>query len=544
MPHATYSDRPDPGLQAIILCGPGSSFPTFTASPDENPKALLPIANRPMVWYPIDFCYRMGIKNITIVTPPSSTATITAAFNTNPHLTSLDLPKPLSPKDLDQTTGTAQILRLPEVRAAIKKDFIILPCDLVCELEGQALLNVWMRRDPGIGAATGGGNASESGEDHGRKPGLGVWYDTKSEPVIKGEETDFIATTALPKSEVPPSKSSIVAHVSKLIYSVPTDTLNDLTEAKNSLPLRHGLMRAHPRLRMLSGHRDAHIYIFPAWVVDMVNSNEHMDSIGEDVIGWWAKAEWQVGLADKLGFREGFDKSNPDGPDDNSLDNAPKADVDFQSLSSTWTSDLSRALPTESSELNGDIPPILAYIHPKSKAEGIAPLLRRVDTAPLLLSVSLQLAKLEAIDAAGRDASPFAHQKKVAYPEGIASRTTVTRPDCLLAENVKVEEKCSVKECVIGANCHIKEGAKLFKCVLMDGVVVGKGCKLNGCILGRMSVVGQDSELTNCEVQENLLLEPKTEEKNYKFMSSDAMEESFHDEAPSIDAEQEATLDP
>lgn len=59
MPHAVSSASP--GLQALILCGPGSSFPTFTANPDENPKALLPIANRPMVWYPLEFCYRAGI---------------------------------------------------------------------------------------------------------------------------------------------------------------------------------------------------------------------------------------------------------------------------------------------------------------------------------------------------------------------------------------------------------------------------------------------------------------------------------------------------
>jgi translation initiation factor eIF-2B subunit gamma len=59
MPHVVSTAAP--GLQALILCGPGSSFPTFTANPDENPKALLPIANRPMVWYPIDFCYRTGI---------------------------------------------------------------------------------------------------------------------------------------------------------------------------------------------------------------------------------------------------------------------------------------------------------------------------------------------------------------------------------------------------------------------------------------------------------------------------------------------------
>lgn len=61
MPHSVSSAST--GLQALILCGPGSSFPTFTSNPDENPKALLPIANRPMVWYPIDLCYRTGVSS-------------------------------------------------------------------------------------------------------------------------------------------------------------------------------------------------------------------------------------------------------------------------------------------------------------------------------------------------------------------------------------------------------------------------------------------------------------------------------------------------
>lgn len=62
MPHAL--SMPAPGFQAIILCGPGVSFDTFTSKPEESPKALLPIANRPMVWYPLDFCYRMGITSM------------------------------------------------------------------------------------------------------------------------------------------------------------------------------------------------------------------------------------------------------------------------------------------------------------------------------------------------------------------------------------------------------------------------------------------------------------------------------------------------
>lgn len=436
-------------------------------------------------------------------------------MNTNPHLTGLPLPKPdlLAPADLDQNTGTAQILRLPEVREIVTGDFIVLPCDLVCELGGETLIESWMVKDAGLGGATGGGHEFAGskmvigGEKGGRRGGLGVWYETKGETVIKGEETDFIATSPLEPGPVPPSKTSLLSHISNLIYSVPTDTLNDVTDEKKSFPVRHGLIRAHSRIKMLSSHRDAHIYIFPAWVMDMINRNERMDSIGEDVIGWWAKAGWQEGLAEKLGLGEIFNNPNPSGSDDNLLDNAPADEVDFASLSTTSTSKL-EPMGVLHPKAKSTVPPILAYVHP-SKGKDHIPLIRRVDTAPLLLSISLQLAKLESIEQVGREAaSPFAHTSKVAYPQGIASKTTVTRPDCVLAENVTVEEKSSIKECVIGANCQIKEGAKLTRCLLMDGVVVGKGCKLTGCILGRRSEIGEDSILQDCEVQENLLVEP------------------------------------
>ncbi|APA07985.1 hypothetical protein SS1G_00382 [Sclerotinia sclerotiorum 1980 UF-70] len=531
MPHA----MPAPGFQAIILCGPGSSFPTFTSNPDKNPKALIPIANRPMVWYPIDFCYRMGVTNITLITPPSSEEAIKTALATNPHLTSLPLPKPdlLAPEDLDQTTGTAQIFRLPEVRNIIKGDFIVLPCDLVCELGGESLIESWMVKEGGLGGATGGDHEGPKmalgGERGGRRGGLGVWYETKSETIIKGEETDFIATSPLAATSVPPSKSSLIPHISKLVYSVPTDTLKDIVEDKKGLPIRHALVRNHPRIRMLSSHRDAHIYIFPAWVMDMINVNEHMDNLGEDVIGWWAKAGWQQGLGDKLGLRDIFENTRPDESDDNMLDNGPASDdVDYGNLSSTWTSKLQEPLSgkaSDSSISNGKpsfaIPPILAYIHPsKPIPEGLPPLIRRVDTAPILLNVSLQLAKIEAIDQVGRDAaSPFAHNSKIAWPEGIAQKTTV-RPDCLLAENVIVEEKCIIKECVIGANCQIKTGARLTRCVLMDGVTVGQSCTLTDCVLGKGSVIGDRSELQDCEVQEEFDVDPGTNKKKDRLMSA------------------------
>jgi translation initiation factor eIF-2B subunit gamma len=153
-------------------------------------------------------------------------------------------------------------------------------------------------------------------------------------------------------------------------------------------------------------------------------------------------------------------------------------------------------------------PPILAYIHPKASSDGMAPIIRRVDTASLLLNVSLQLAKLPSIEEAGvKEASPYAHPKKIAYPEGVKQRTTITQADSLVAEQVIVEEKVAIKESVVGANCTIREGAKLTRCVLMDGVEVGKFARLTGCILGRRCRIGEKSNLTDCEVQENLIIE-------------------------------------
>ena len=272
---------------------------------------------------------------------------------------------------------------------------------------------------------------------------------------------------------------------------------------------------------MRTTHRDAHIYIFPHWIMRFVSENEQMENISEDIIGWWAKAGWQTGLSEKLGMNklletpdvpaaktewaEGEDRESQDEGDSQE----PAGHAADQPNASGKTHGQENDGRAEERGL-GSVPPVLAYVHPSS-SEPAAPLIRRVDTARLLLAVSLQLAKLPSIEEVGPEAaSPFAHARKVAYPEGVKARTTITKQDSLVAENVTVQEKTSIKESVVGANCQINEGAKLSQCLLMDGVVVGKNCKLTRCILGKRSAVGEGSTLTDCEVQENLLVEPKS----------------------------------
>ncbi|KAF2642095.1 hypothetical protein P280DRAFT_424830 [Massarina eburnea CBS 473.64] len=548
MPHATL---PAPGFQAVILCGPGASLSTFTSSPRDIPKALIPIANRPMVWYPLDWCYRMGVTDITLVTPPESLEAIEAAMSQNPHLTSLPSPKPdlIAPKDLTHETGTGHLFRLPEVQSAIKGDFIVLPCDIVCELHGTALADAWMVEEAGLGAASGGVTQNGKivlgvgGEKLGRRGGLGVWYETKGEGSKKGEETDFIATTPLPSSVVPPPADSLRRNISNLVYTVPTDTLKDITEENKTFPVRHSLIRRHGRIKMLTTHRDAHIYFFPYWVLEMIKKNDRFESVAEDVLGWWAKAGWQDGLGEKLGLRSIFHPE--DEPNSETGSQVLEEEINVSKFSSTYakghdSSSLSTPTPTTlASRVRGStiaggaesliadsrltIPPLLSYVQP---AEPTSALVRRVDTAHLLLTISLRIAKLPSIEEAGSAAaSPFAHPAKVAHKHLVPKKCRVEAENSLLAENVTVEEKCNIKESVLGPNCKIGEGARLLRCLLMDGVEVGANVQLTDCILGRRCLIeggaaksDDKTVLKDCEVQDGQVVEWGTESKGEKFM--------------------------
>jgi translation initiation factor eIF-2B subunit gamma len=499
----------------------------------------------------------MQWTDITIVTPPESRKVIEAAMSQNPHLTSLPAPRPtvLAPKDLTHQTPTGDLFRLPEVQSVITGDFLVLPCDIVCELDGTALLDAWMIEEAGLGAASGGIRSSGKlplgvgGEKLGRRGGLGVWYQTKGEGSTKGEETDFIATTPLPTPIVPPPAESLRPNISNLVYSVPTDTLNDITESKKCLPIRHSLIRKHGRIKMLTTHRDSHIYFFPYWVAEMIKKNELFESVSEEVLGWWAKAGWQDGLGDKLGLREIF--HGPESADSDSGSQVADDEIDVSKYSTTWdrASESQEAEPTvlasrvansslashQAKSITGrhklTVPPILAYVQPSSSSSTAAiPLIRRVDTAHLLLTVSLRLAKLPSIEDVGKDvASPFAHQKKVTHSRMIPKRCRVEAENSLLADNVVVEEKCNIKESVIGANCKISEGARLLRCLLMDNVEVGQNVQLTDCILGRHCKLeggaargDEKTVLKDCEVQDGQVVEWGS--KSNKFCSVSALE--------------------
>ena len=560
MPHAV--NMPQSGFQALILCGPGIGLSTFTSIPSEFPKALVEIANRPMVWYVLDWCYRAGVTDITLVTPPTSKSTIAAALAQNPFLTSLPSPSPdlLAPKDLEHTTPTAELLRLPEIQKVIRSDFLLLPCDLICDVSGDSLLesyltslgglagvNTVLDSDYGVSRSK---PRSRSVENNGRQGGLSVWYNTANrEESVKKEECDFMCTT-IPDSQYtkPLSKQkTTLGHIRNLVWTLPMSELNEQCEEDKAWKVRQSLMRKHGSIKCMTQYRDAHIYLFPRWIKEFARVNEDFESVSEDLVGTWAKTEWRrPAYRARYGVQDIF--PDPSLSYDQRSGQPPIEDeIDLLSLSSTQIprkavmssqpqsqtarlasrvhadpsasilSDISANSPTTSSTIPS-VPPILAYILPSNPT---APLVRRVDTTPLLLSVSLLLAKLGSIDettASKSTTSPFAHAQKVSVTATIAPRVTISRSDTLIGANATIATQCVVKNSVIGANVELGQGCRVTGCVIMDGSSVGEKSVLTGTVVGKRCKIGKQAVLTGCEVQDANVLGEGTEGKGEKYL--------------------------
>ena len=563
---------PQTGFQALILCGPGIGLSTFTSVPSEFPKALVEIANRPMVWYVLDWCYRMGVTDITLITPPASKDIIAAALAQNPYLTGLPSPSAdlLAPTSLEHTTPTAELLRLPEVQDVIKSDFLLLPCDLICSISGDQFLGTYLTRlggPGGIGASSGlESDISRNellalgGEKRGRRGGLSIWYNTiDREESVKGEECDFMCTTKLDSEHsLPLSKTASMQSqgvLRKLVWTMPMSELWDQVEEDKSFKIRQSLLRKHGAIKCMTKYRDSHVYIFPYWVKDFAKFNEDFESISEDLVGTWAKAEWRKpSYRERFGARKIFaQQSRPGDRDMHTHERPIEEEIDLLSLSSTHVTSHQASEPafaprtarlasrvhvdSEGRTLSPEdettqaalivdsapvplVPPILSYILPSTPD---APLVRRVDSTPLLLSVSLSLAKLPAIEdtvAAGSKlaVSPFSHPAKIHSTATIAPRVTISRLDTLIDSNSTIATQCVIKNSVIGASIAIGTGTRITGCVVMDGATIGDKCVLTGTVVGKKSKIGNKCSLTNCEVQDGNVVGDGTEGKGEKYL--------------------------
>ncbi|WKX93055.1 hypothetical protein Q1695_010801 [Nippostrongylus brasiliensis] len=124
-------------LQAVLLCsGSGSRM---TELCDTMLKCLLPVADIPMFWYPLNTLFCSGVKDIKIVVREDGKAEVKRLLETPlfsfPSTNIEVIPVPRENEDW----GTADVLR--HIATKITRDFIVMSCDYISDARLQPMID-------------------------------------------------------------------------------------------------------------------------------------------------------------------------------------------------------------------------------------------------------------------------------------------------------------------------------------------------------------------------------------------------------------------
>ncbi|KAM6327780.1 translation initiation factor eIF2B subunit gamma isoform 2-T2 [Podargus strigoides] len=121
-------------FQAVVMAaGGGSRMTDLTSS---IPKALLPVGNRPLLWYPLNLLERAGFEEVIVITRKE----IQKMLNLD---TKMKLDFVCISDNMDM--GTADSLR--HIHQKIKTDVLVLSCDLITDVDLYKVVDLFRTHD-------------------------------------------------------------------------------------------------------------------------------------------------------------------------------------------------------------------------------------------------------------------------------------------------------------------------------------------------------------------------------------------------------------
>ncbi|KAM3124713.1 hypothetical protein CJJ07_002335 [Candidozyma auris] len=152
-------------FHAVILCGEGKALSPFSkVRATGTAKALLPIANKPMIEYVLDWCAKAFFPKITIICDEASGQDILAALDSYKSRVSKNEGEDESSQGFQfldsikvmesETASSGEILRLLTKNDILEpyEHFVLLPCDFITNLPPQVLIEAYRsRQDKAVG---------------------------------------------------------------------------------------------------------------------------------------------------------------------------------------------------------------------------------------------------------------------------------------------------------------------------------------------------------------------------------------------------------
>jgi len=451
-------------FQCILLAG-GEGQGLYPLS-EFIAKPLLPVANRALISYPVQYLVQNGIKDIIIVYVKSQQGmekciqALQAEYQDQCRIRGRCL-------DEEEHMDSASAVRA--ISDWIHSDFIIVPCDIITDLNLQDVINVhrsmirssvtMVMLDSSQGATDTTSSADKAKSQ--QKGHLSVEHYvalTDIDRTIK-RGGDLIKNNAL-------SSSPNILPRRVAFYS---------TSILEELKLGRSFFSKWSDVTFSDRYNDLHIYIFARWVIDLLKKMPKIHSLKHELIPYIVSKQFS-----DLDSEKEMPLEAKQHPQQRAL----------QASSSYWdSSDHIRAF---------------ACI-----VEGKV-FCKRTNTIDAYLEVNREIAKgtvkmystrvEEPPKPKGKKGGSKEDKKKEPRGEKPKRPPVQIGQECCVASGLELGEQITMKRCCIGAGCKMGNDVKIVNSVVMNDVIIGDNVTIQNSIVSSRVTVDSNVKIDNCKI--------------------------------------------
>uniref|UniRef100_A0AAY5L1B9 Translation initiation factor eIF2B subunit gamma n=1 Tax=Esox lucius TaxID=8010 RepID=A0AAY5L1B9_ESOLU len=407
-------------LQAILMAaGGGSRMMDLTYN---TPKPLLPVGNKPLIWYPLNLLERVGFEEVIVIT----TRDVQKMISTDPRM-KLDVKMKLDVVCIQEEAdmGTADALR--HIQQKIKTDVLVVSCDLITDVALHEVVDLFRAHNATLSMLM-----SKAHEFTETVPG-------QKGKKKNGEQRDFVGVDGTGK---------------RLLY------MANEADLDQGLVIRKSIMKKHPRMHIKTGLVDAHLYCLKKSVVDFLADNKSISSIRGELVPYLVRKQ--------------FSKStNSPKIKDEADQNLKGKDVSVNPEIQIWFRDEKLLqLSQERSCWNdhrGDMGEayhggrLRCYVH--IMEEGMC---YRVNT----LAAYIEANRL----------APKLFEEHAIHPSAVISERYLIGADSIIGASCQIADKTSIKRStIVVAGCSV---CNIQGSVICSGAVISRGADIKYCLVG------------------------------------------------------------
>ncbi|XP_034039029.1 translation initiation factor eIF-2B subunit gamma isoform X2 [Thalassophryne amazonica] len=451
-------------LQAVLMaaCG-GSRMTDLTCN---TPKPMLPVGNKPLIWYPLNLLERVGFEEVIVITTKEVQKMMSSDLKMKMDV-KLKLDVVCIQEDGDM--GTADALR--HIQQKIKTDVLVLSCDLITDVALHEVVDLFRVHNATL--------AMLMAKTH---------EFTETVPGQKGkkktvEQRDFVG----------------VDHSGKRLLFLASEA-----DLEDGLLVRRSIMKKHPLMHIKTGLVDAHLYCLKKAVVDFLTDNKSMSSIRRELVPYLVRKQFSRTV--------NVQKSSDDTEDQNQKKSNSHSNHELRI--SSWDEALLQLAQERScwNDHRGDMSEayhggkLRCYVHIMDQG-----LCYRVNT----LAAYIEANRL----------APKLFDEPAVHPSTVISETCQMGSDSMIGASCQIADKTSIKRSTIGNSTTVKEKVKIANSIIMHSVTIEEGCNIQGSVICSNAVIGRGADLKYCLVGNGQWIEPEAERTNEVIVGTDQLME-------------------